>query len=148
MGELEPVDRELLNRVQEGFPVASEPYRVLDEVLGLDPGETLERVRRLVQSGFIRRIRPIFSPRKLGYGSTLVAVRVGSNEKRKLIRLLKSHPGVSHLYRRRAEIDIWFTLVHRDPEEELDRLRRMFPESTFINLPTRRMFKLRANFEV
>src|SRR5690242_19876943 len=69
------VDQELLNLVQEEFPLASRPYAVLGERSGLAEGEVMERMRRLKAEGVIRQTSAIFDTRALGYKSSLIAMK-------------------------------------------------------------------------
>jgi len=55
-------------------------------------------VRRLKQSGIIRRIGGNFVPGKLGYVSTLCAAKVPPEKLTHFTEAVNRHPGVTHNY--------------------------------------------------
>ncbi len=77
---LDEIDSRLLNIIQKDFPLCERPFDVLGDMLGITGEEALGRVRRLTESGIIRRIGPSFDSRKLGHVSTLVAAKVPNDK--------------------------------------------------------------------
>ena len=75
-GQLEDLDRELLNAVQWDFPLEARPYAALGDRLGLDEPALRARVARVKELGVLRQLSAIFDTRALGYGSALVAAKV------------------------------------------------------------------------
>ncbi|MFP4145396.1 MAG: AsnC family transcriptional regulator [Phycisphaeraceae bacterium] len=142
---LEPVDRELLDLLQQRFPIAPRPWAVLGEALGL-PGEAvLNRVKQLKESGLIRQISAIFDTRSLGYHSTLVAGRALEAELDTVGARIGEHPGVTHNYRREAEFNLWFTFAvppEQDLEAELAKLAERAGLEHYRALPTERTFAI------
>src|SRR3954470_22096899 len=78
-GELEALDRELLNAVQWDFPLEPRPFAVLGERLGLSEPEVRERVAKVKETGVLRQLSAIFDTRALGYSSALVAAKVDAD---------------------------------------------------------------------
>ena len=76
---MDEIDRKLLNDIQGTLPVVDEPYKVVADRLGMTEEEVLRRLKSLREEGIIRRIGPTFDTRRLGYSSTLVAMRVPDN---------------------------------------------------------------------
>ena len=108
---LDPVDRALLNRIQEDFPLAPQPYAALGQALDRSEDDVLSRLARLRQARVVRQISAIFDTRALGYHSTLVAMRIPPERLEEAAALISEHPGVSHNYARRHEYNLWFTLA-------------------------------------
>ena len=73
---LSDLERELLPVMESGFPVTSTPYETLANTVGSTEEEVLAGVRDLEDRGVVRRVGPIFEPRRLGYVSTLVGLAV------------------------------------------------------------------------
>ena len=143
-------DRELLNVLQAEFPVVSRPYQSLAERLGTTESDILSRVRRLAESGVIRKIGPMFDTRKLGHSSVLVAMRVPSDRLDEVVAVVNSYPQVTHNYGREHEYNLWFTLICQDDEG----VRRVLAEisgRTGIQdvhvLPADRIFKIGVSFD-
>lgn len=90
--------------------------------------------------------------RKLGYSSTLCAVRVGDGEVERASELIGGYPEVTHSYLRDNEYNIWFTLIAVD-EARIDaileeiRVGLSLEAADVLNLPVLKLFKLDARFK-
>ena len=73
---MDDLDYRILDALQNEFPLRERPYEVLAEKLGISVDELWERVEGLIESGIIRRMGASVDSRKLGYSSTLAALRV------------------------------------------------------------------------
>ena len=148
---LDPVDRTLLNRIQEDFPLEAEPYAALGQALGLPEDGVLERLARLREAAVVRQISAIFDTRALGYHSTLVAMRIPAERLEEAAALISEHPGVSHNYARRHEYNLWFTLAvppWQDVAEAAQALGRRAGAGVTRVLPTLRLFKIGVRLDV
>jgi DNA-binding Lrp family transcriptional regulator len=148
---MDATDRTILNRIQSDFPIASRPYRVIAEDLGLDEDELLERLRRLKKRGIIRRIGGNFSPDKLGFVSTLCAARVPEDRIDLFARVVNRYTGVTHNYQRDNEFNIWFTFIAPSMEEirrNIEEISRETGITDILNMPATRVFKIRAHFNL
>lgn len=145
------LDRELLNMIQADFPLEPRPYLAIGERLGIPESEALSRVKRLVESGIIRRIGPSFDTRRIGRVSTLMAMKVPSDRLEEVASLVSSYPQVTHNYGREHEYNLWFTLVCPD-WQEVARIAAEIKSRTGIEdlhlLPAKRLFKIRVEFEL
>lgn len=148
---LDKIDRELLNLVQENFPLVPEPYRKLGEIIGIGEGEVLARLRRMQDEGVIRRLDAVFESRKLGYSGTLCAMRVEPDRVDEVAAIINSFPGVTHNYLREHRINMWFTVL-AGSEDELSEILSQIRERTGIReimeLPAKEVFKIRVNFSL
>jgi DNA-binding Lrp family transcriptional regulator len=148
---MDPLDRQLLNLLQESVPLVPSPFAALGRELGLEEDEVLSRTQRLKEAGIIRQIGPIFSSRRLGYQSTLVAFHVEPERLEEVAALISAHPGVSHNYSRNHFYNLWFTLTlppHQDVEDEIARLAEESSIDDYLNLPSLRLFKLGVHFDM
>lgn len=149
--ELDNLDRELLNIVQSGLPVAPEPYKDLAEILGTTEKDIIARLEKLIENGTIRRLGGIFDSRGLGYAGTLCAMKVPSKKIDTVAGIINGYPGVTHNYLRDHEYNMWFTLLVPE-EKEIERVLEEIKSRTGINelisLPTVRLFKIRVNFDL
>jgi DNA-binding Lrp family transcriptional regulator len=149
--ELDPTDRAILNRIQSDFPITSRPYLSIATEIGLTEQEVVDRVRRLKQSGIIRRIGGNFVPGKLGYVSTLCAARVPADQVAGFAEAVNRHPGVTHNYLRENTFNVWFTFIAPSMAEIEAKLREISIETgitEIINLPATKVFKIKAQFDV
>lgn len=146
---MDQIDKKILNIIQTGFPVEAEPFKVLGEQIGIGEDEVLERIRKLKETGIIRRIGAVFDTLKLGFASTLCAARVPEEKLKKFVEIVNSCPGVTHNYRRSHEYNVWFTLI-APTKEELKKTLAEISEKTgiaeILDMPVNRKFKIDASF--
>ncbi len=148
---MDTLDRRLLDLLQESVPLVPRPFEVLGRRLDITEGEALGRTKQLVERGIIRQIGPIFSSRRLGYRSTLVAFRVEPERLEQTAALISAHPGVSHNYSRDHVYNLWFTLTlppERDVGDEVARLAEESDVRDYLNLPSLRLFKIGVHFRM
>ena len=142
--ELDQKDKLLLNEIQSSVPLSERPFLEIGRLLSLSETDVIERIRRL-KSGAIRQISAIFDSRSIGYRSTLVAFKLKADHLEEGARVVSSHPGVSHNYRRNHPFNLWFTLTipgTASLEGEVDRLKRKSGAELSIILPTIKLFKI------
>jgi siroheme decarboxylase len=150
---LDELDKRLLNLMQGSFPVRARPYARVAELAGIDEGQTMDRVQRLLDERIIRQITPIFDTRALGYSSMLVAAKVDSEYPHRAAQVINAHPGVSHNYLRNHEFNLWFTIA-TEPDSKLgldgtlEVLAREAGAESVRQLPTLKLFKIRMDLEM
>ena len=148
---LNSFDKALLNVIQQDFPVCPRPYAELAQQLSCEEQELLQRVRRLKANGTIKRLGAVFDTQRLGFSSTLIAMRVPEDRIDAVAEEISTYRGVSHNYKRTHHYNLWFTLA-AESQEALTRTIAEIRERTGIDevlvLPARKTFKIRVNFEV
>ena len=148
---MDPVDKQLLNLIQEDLPITAAPFAGVAVRLGIGEAEVLDRIRRLRKRGIIRRIGAVFDLRKLGFVSTLCAARVPEEKMAAFVKIVNDCPGVTHNYRREHEYNVWFTLIAPD-EEGLSALLAGIKLNTgiddILSLRAVGTFKINARFEM
>jgi len=149
---LNDADRKLLNLVQKEIQLVSRPFEHVAAELETTEDDVLTRLRRFRDDeGIIRQISAIFDTRKLGYTSTLIAMRVPAERVDAAARIINEHPGVSHNYERDHEFNIWFTLAvppGMNLEEHIDRLHELVGAEATRILPTLKMFKIEVRLDM
>ena len=146
----ENLDKKLVNLVQD-IPLAREPYVDLGLRLGVGGDEIMHRIEQLKARGIIRQISPVLDARRLGYQTTLVAMRVAENQLPKATQLLADQPGVSHGYERSHHFNLWFTLAIPptvDIETELEQLTSSIGAEATFALPAIKVYKIGAYFDM
>ncbi|HEY0603353.1 MAG TPA: chlorite dismutase family protein [Herpetosiphonaceae bacterium] len=149
--QMDPIDKKLVNTMQWKFPVVSRPWQALAEEVGTTEADVLQRIARLREIGVVRQISPIFDTRKLGYKSSLVAVRAAPERLEDAAAIVNSHPGVSHNYRRDHYFNMWFTIAvppEQDLETEVKRLTDRAGVEKVRMLPTLKMYKIAVKLDM
>ncbi len=148
---LDLTDRKLLNILQSEFPLVERPFMEMGGELGLTEDETIEAVRSLKDRNVVRQISAIFDTRRLGYKTTLVAMRFADEDLDAGARVINEHPGVSHNYARTGPFNLWFTIAvapDESIEETVEEMSRRAGAETYRMMPTIRFFKIGVNFDM
>ncbi|MGA2368034.1 MAG: hypothetical protein ABSF74_05650 [Dehalococcoidia bacterium] len=149
--DLDILDRRLLGLAQREFPLTRSPYADLGRKLDISGDEVIQRLGKLKVDGLIRQIGPIVDSAKLGYQSTLAAMKLGVTKLEGAARVLGAHAGISHAYLRDHEYNLWFTLAmprEATIQAELDQIARACGADGFISMPAIKVFKLRTYFDM
>ncbi len=146
---MDTLDKQILEEIQGNFPVSSHPFRVLGDKLGLCEEEVEERIKRLKKDKVISRIGASFDSKKLGYESTLVAMKVPPSSLEKAANLINDYPQVTHNYERDDDYNLWFTIIASSQEEMeriLDKIKTDTGIRDILNLPAVNIFKIDVQF--
>ena len=148
---IDAIDRAILNRIQSDFPLTPRPYRTIGQQLELSENEVIKRVRRMKDTGIIRRIGGNFTPHALGFVSTLCAAKVPPHKISQFAKAVNRYPGVTHNYRRDNAFNVWFTFIAPSMEEIEANLNQIAADTgvtDILNLPATDVFKIKAEFQV
>lgn len=144
-------DKAILNEIQSDFPITSRPYLDVGNRLGLSEETVIDAVHRLKQEGIIRRIGGNFHSSRLNHVSTLCAAQVPEEKIEPFIHAVNAYPGVTHNYLRNHRYNIWFTFIAKDMEtinESLKEITSKTGVKTILNMPAKKMFKIKVDFKV
>lgn len=123
MNNLDWLDRQLLNLMQNDFPLTPRPYLDMARKFDISEEEVLNRIQAMKQSGIIRRTGAILDSRKMGFYSTLCACRVEEERIDEVAAIINRQKGVTHNYVRDHYYNIWFTLTALSPDEAIETLK-------------------------
>lgn len=150
-GAIDEIDKKLVSLIQRNFPLAEEPFSILGEILGISGEQVISRIENLKEGGIVRLIGPVFDARKLGYQSTLVAMKVKEDRMDMAAGIIGKHPWISHAYQRNNDLNLWFTLAQSsdvDMQVELNRLKDSIGAEAVVSLPALKVFKIGAYFDM
>jgi len=120
---LEPTDRQLLAATHAGLPLVARPFADLARRHGLSEAEVIERFRRMLEAGVIRRVAAVPDHYALGYRANGMSVWDVADEAIHEAGVeVGALPFVSHCYHRPRRLPGWpyslFAMVHgRDRSE-------------------------------
>ena len=113
---LDAMDRQILNRLQDGFPLTPHPFDDAAAPLGLTGDQLIERLSRLREIGAITRFGPFFDAAAMGGDFCLCALTAPQDDFDRIADLVNAHPEVAHNYARDHELNMWFVLATPTPE--------------------------------
>jgi DNA-binding Lrp family transcriptional regulator len=148
---VDDIDNNILSELQNNFPISADPYNAIAERVGLSREGLWGRIQRLIDTGVIRRIGLSLDSKKLGFRSTLAAIRVDPDRVAEASAFINTFHEVTHSYQRRDDYNIWFTLIAENEtriEEILEIIRTEFSLDVLdvLDLPVKNLFKLDARF--
>jgi DNA-binding Lrp family transcriptional regulator len=148
---LDELDKDLLNEIQWRFPLVSMPFHELAKKFNIAPELVKEKLSTLKSAGVIRQQSAIFDTRKLGYKSSLVAMKVDSDKLVEVANIINEHPGVSHNYERKHNFNLWFTIATppgTNVKTEVDIFSKLDGVQSTRMLPTIQMFKIGVKLDM
>ncbi len=151
MCQMDHLDEKILDVIQRGFPIDPQPYARIAETVGADEQEVYQRVMALLDCGVLRRLGASFNSRRLGFTSTLVALRLPEVEVARVAGMVNRYAQVTHNYQRGGQWNLWFTLISRSRQEIqqiLSEIRQQaaLDQADMMELPVQRMFKIDVQF--
>jgi DNA-binding Lrp family transcriptional regulator len=123
---IDPIDREILIFVQDDIPLESHPYSTLAQKLHLSEDEICARLRKLCETGLIRRFGAILRHVNAGYAANAMVVwKVEDSHLDQAASILAASDSVSHVYAR-PSFDEWpyklYSMIHAHNDRELERI--------------------------
>lgn len=95
------IDRNVISELSSNLLVCEQPYLEPARRVGISEKEFLERARKLLQTGYIRKVGAVVSPRKAGFKANgMVVFRVPPKYVNTISKKLTSIPEVTHCYER------------------------------------------------
>jgi siroheme decarboxylase len=151
---LDMIDRQLIQILQDSFPLTPQPYKTIGDKLNLTETEVLNRIERLNQQGVTQKIGAILNQSKVGMAAaTLVALKVPHERVEEVAEVINQYSSVSHNYERDHEYNVWFTLKAAS-QTELDATlneiaqKAAVPLKNLLSLPTKNCFKINVRFKL
>lgn len=113
---MDPLDRALINRLQDGFPVCERPYAAVAGELGISEDELIARLSWLLEGGVLSRFGPMYHAERMGGGLCLCAMAVPDDAFEAVAEAVNARPEVAHNYAREHALNMWFVLATETPE--------------------------------
>ncbi|MCQ2120604.1 MAG: Lrp/AsnC family transcriptional regulator [Fibrobacter sp.] len=149
-----PLEQNLLNIIQDEFPLETRPYQVLAEQLqqanpvdfcAIGETEVFQAVERLRESGVVRRIGAVYDSRKLGFTSRLCCGKVSETALDAFAAAVLDEPSITHNYVRNHAFNVWFTVIGKSAEDIAAVAQKLQQRTALTDvhiLDSKRMFKI------
>lgn len=112
---LSTLEQNIINQYQKGFPLCSQPYKVIAEELNSSESEVLSAIFKLDEAGILSRIGPVFNHKKAG-SSTLAALAVPAELLDEIAEIVNQFEQVNHNYAREHSYNLWFVVTASDDD--------------------------------
>lgn len=139
-------DKKVLNLIQEEIPLCSTPFKRMAKKIGIEEEELIQKIKEFKKNGILRGYFAGLNHRKLGFKSTLLALKVPESKLFSLVNYLKKHSEVTHCYLRKGEHNLWVVVIYRNQKLKkiLNRLEKELGKENVVSLDTIKQFKLRT----
>lgn len=147
---MDKVNKELMNLMQDFFPLSKQPYKEIGEKLDMKEAEVISRIENLKEKGFIRKVGAIINSKRLGFVSLLAAVSVPEHDIERAAKIINSYEGVTHNYLREGDPNIWFTLIEPTRKllkAHLNEIEQKL-ETKVIKLPAKKIYGIGVKFDI
>ena len=148
---MDKLSKDLLNLIQSDFPIESRPFLKIANNLEITEIQVIDMIKQLKDKKYIKRIGGIFDSRKLGYYSTLCAIKVPLDRVTEVAKLININSGVTHNYIRSHSYNMWFTVITpsiEDVKEFLNDIKVKTGIEDIIELPVVKLFKINVTFNI
>lgn len=117
---MDDIDKTIINRLQQGFPICEAPYRRVADQLGITEADLLNRLQNLLADGVLSRFGPMYHAEQMGGALTLAALKVPDERFEEVTEIVNGFPEVAHNYARNHSLNMWFVLATERPEQVQD----------------------------
>ncbi|MBU3170794.1 siroheme decarboxylase subunit alpha [Clostridium estertheticum] len=148
---MDKTNKNLLNLIQSNFPIESRPFLKIANELDISENQVIDMIKELKNDGYIKRIGGIFDSRKLGYSSTLCAIKVPLDRITEVADIINSYNGVTHNYIRNHSYNMWFTVIAPsiiEVKEFLNNIKVKTDIDEIIELLVVKLFKINVVFNI
>lgn len=147
---MDGLDRAVINRLQEGFPICANPYAEVARQLGTSEGELLARMERMLADKVLTRFGPMYHAERLGGGLSLAAMKIPPEDFERVAAIVNAMPEVAHNYARDHVLNMWFVLATETTQGQLDTLARIERETGYpvYNMPKIKEYFVELKFQV
>jgi DNA-binding Lrp family transcriptional regulator len=114
---MDEIDKQIINTLQDGFPICNAPYRQVAAQLGLTEQDLIARLKALLDNGALTRFGPLYNAEQMGGALTLAAVKAPIERFDEITEIVNSFPEVAHNYARSHELNMWFVIATAIPEQ-------------------------------
>ena len=145
------LEEKILNLIQSGFPITRTPYDDMGKQLNVSGTVVLDVVKKLVQSGVLRKVGPFYNTRELGFASLLCAAKVEESRIDAVAEMINQYPEITHNYKRAHEHNLWFTVIAHSNEriqEILTEIETNGKLDKISQLPAEKIFKVKVDLKV
>jgi DNA-binding Lrp family transcriptional regulator len=146
---MDEIDKQIINALQDGFPICDAPYRQVATQLGLTEQELIDRLKALLNNGTLTRFGPLYNAEQMGGALTLAAVKAPQERYDEITEIINAFPEIAHNYARNHELNMWFVIATETPEQvsqTIDAIERQ-TGLTVYNMPKNKEYFVNLKLE-
>lgn len=147
---MDSMDRAIINRLQDGFPICERPFATVASELGLAESELIERVQHLLDARVLSRFGPMYHAERLGGALSLAAMKIPPQDFDRVASQVNALPEVAHNYEREHELNMWFVLATETAQGQLAAIEKIERDTGYhvYNMPKLDEYFVELKFKV
>ena len=147
---MDNVDRAIINRLQDGFPICAEPFVAVATELGIAETDLITRVQKLLDERVLTRFGPMYHAERLGGALSLAAMKIPSHDYDRVTSVVNALPEVAHNYEREHALNMWFVLATETADGQRAAIEKIEHESGYpvYNMPKLDEYFVELKFKV
>ncbi|SHH40260.1 DNA-binding transcriptional regulator, Lrp family [Tepidibacter thalassicus DSM 15285] len=123
---MDNIDKDIIVYLSQDIEVTKDIYEDLSKKFNISEEDLIKRLKRLNESGYLKRIAPVMIHQKSGYNSNAMAVwNIPKDNLKKFIDIIKGINNISHIYERRTD-EKWpynlYTMIHGRNKKEVENI--------------------------
>jgi len=130
-GQMDELDRAIINELQGGFPVCDRPFAEVTARLHTTEQELVSRIDRMLKDGVLSRFGPMYHAERMGGSLSLAAMKIPDSDFERVAGIVNAMPEVAHNYARDHALSMWFVLATETPQEHAAALERIERETGY-----------------
>ncbi len=146
---MDEIDKQIINTLQDGFPICGAPYRQVAAQLELGEQELIDRLQTLLDNGTLTRFGPLYNAEQMGGALTLAAVKAPKERYDEIAEIINAFPEVAHNYARSHELNMWFVIATETPEQVRNTISAIEQQTglTVYNMPKNKEYFVNLKLE-
>jgi siroheme decarboxylase len=146
---MDDIDRTIINRLQNGFPICESPYQHVAAQLDLTEQQLINRLQALLTRGTLTRFGPLYNAEQMGGALTLAAVKAPVDRFDDIASIINNFPEVAHNYARDHTLNMWFVIATETPEQQQQTIDAIEQQTglTVYNMPKKREYFVNLKLE-
>lgn len=147
---MDSVDRAIINRLQDGFPITEQPFAAVAAELGITEDDLIGRVQKLLDEKVLTRFGPMYHAERLGGALSLAAMKIPPQDYERVASVVNALPEVAHNYEREHALNMWFVLATETAEGQRAAIEKIERESGYpvFNMPKLDEYFVELKFRV
>ena len=146
---MDKIDKNIINALQDGFPICDAPYQHVATYLGLTEQVLISRLKTLLDNGTLTRFGPLYNAELMGGALTLAAVKAPTERFDDIAEIINAFPEIAHNYARNHELNMWFVIATETPGQIQQTIRAIeqLTGLTVYNMPKNQEYFVNLKLE-
>lgn len=123
---IDKIDRDIIVHLSKDIALTKNIYNDIAKIFNISEDEFIDRLKKLNERGYLKRIAPIMVHQKSGYDTNAMVVwKIEKDKIEDFIEVIKEINSISHVYERQVCLS-WdynlYTMIHGQTRHEVENI--------------------------